>query len=339
MKPAGADASPATSAAGGRLWLAIRLLIACTLLAVVFQRVDWPGFGTLIEDARPAWFLPVFFIVTIDRCWMAGKWHYLLRHLGVDIDFFDALRVYYTSWMVGTAMSWQLGGDLARVVDVGRSSGRPALVAASVVLEKIVGAAALGLWAIAALLLLNAHHHLIPTALAWPLAALAVIGVLSIPFAVTASAVVRAVRALLARAPAAMRARKLDGTLDQLASFAAAPRVVATFFALTVGEQAIPIVIVSVLAHALRLPIALETVLAVIPISSFFTRLPLSVDALGIREGLYVYLFGLYGLTATQALALALASRVLDLLGVSGGTLVVVAMWKWRKRVASPSVA
>jgi glycosyltransferase 2 family protein len=338
MPPAGADV-PAARGARTRLWLVIRILVACTLLAIVFRRVDWHGFGALLAHARLLWLLPVFVIITVDRCWMSGKWHYLLRQLGVHIRFLDALRVYYTSWVVGTAMSWQLGGDLARVVEVGRSSGRPALVAASVVLEKIVGAAALGLWATAAVLLLNAHHHLAPSDVAWPLAVAAALALLALPFAVTAPPVVRAVRALLSRAPAALRARKLDGTLERLALFAAAPRVVATFFALTIGEQVVPIVTVTVLAHALRLALPVIVVMAVIPISSFFTRLPLSVDALGVREGLYVYLFGLFGVTATEALALALASRVMDLLGVSAGTLVVLAISKRRARASSPSAA
>jgi glycosyltransferase 2 family protein len=329
---------PASGAGRRRLWLAIRLVIACALLAFVFRRVDWHGFAALLVNSRLAWFLPVFLIVTLDRCWMAGKWHYLLRHLGVDIDFFDALRSYYTSWMIGTAMSWQLGGDVARVVDVGRSSGRTALVAASVVLEKIAGGAALGLWAVAGLLLLNAHLALVSNVVAWPLAALMSLVLLAIPFAVTAAPIVRVVRALLARAPAFMRARKVDGALAQLASFAAAPRVVGVFFALTIGEQVVPPIVISVIAYALRLSLPVSTVLAVMPVSSFFMRLPLSVDALGLREGLYVYLFGLYGFTAAQALAIALAARVMDLLAVSGGTLVMVSIWKRRKRALTPIV-
>ena len=43
------------------------------------------------------------------------------------------------------------------------------------------------------------------------------------------------------------------------------------------------------------------------------TALPLSLNGLGIKEGAYVFFFGLAGIAAPQALALALLSRGLTL--------------------------
>lgn len=312
----------ARSRSRNRWWLFVRLLLAILLLAVVLRRVDWGQFLEVIDDVQPIWLVAVFVVATIDRFWMAGKWWYLLRQLGTSPSVFDAVRHYYSGGLVGAAAQWQLGGDIARAVGLGRSVGRPGVVAASVVFEKVTGLAASGMWALLAAVLLNARWPEVPLRISIIAAALAAVILASIPFLAGSALAPRAL-ALLARYLPSIRMRRLaERGATTLHECRPPRRAILVFFALTLGEQAVPVVIVSLLANALELTLAPLAILSVVPISAFFSRLPISLEALGVREAIFVYLLGLYGLSAAGALALALATRVLDLVAVSTGALV-----------------
>jgi hypothetical protein len=131
-----------------------------------------------------------------------------------------------------------------------------------------------------------------------------------------------------------------------LRQFRAERPAMLVFFAFTLAEQGVPVVVTILLVHALGLPLAAGAILSVIPISVFVSRLPISVEALGVREGIFVFLFGLYGVSAAGAFALALMSRVMDLLAIGTGALVCTVIARHRPverdahaEAASPAAA
>ena len=56
-----------------------------------------------------------------------------------------------------------------------------------------------------------------------------------------------------------------------------------------------------------------------IPIVIFIVRIPISLDGLGIQEGLYVALFAYAGLSASESFLLSLVGRVVTLVGMLPG--------------------
>ena len=60
---------------------------------------------------------------------------------------------------------------------------------------------------------------------------------------------------------------------------------------------------------ALHLSIPFAWLMMAVSLIAVVTSLPLSLNALGIQEGAYVFFLGLAGIAAPQALALALLSR------------------------------
>ncbi|HEX6967034.1 MAG TPA: lysylphosphatidylglycerol synthase transmembrane domain-containing protein [Gemmatimonadaceae bacterium] len=318
------SASEARVARGRRRnwWLVVRLLLAALLLAVVLRRVDWHQFLIVIDDVQPLWLVAVLLIATGDRFWMAGKWRYLLRQLGTDPSMFDAVRHYYSGGLVGAATQWQLGGDIARAVALGRAVGRPGIVAASVVFEKITGLSSSALWALPAAVLLNARFHMWPERLGVVVAGAAAAALITVPL-LAGSALAPRTLELLARHLPSMRLRRLAQRGAQALDECRPPRrAILVFFALTLGEQAMPVIRVALLAAALELTLPPLAILSVVPISAFLSRLPVSPEALGVREAIFVYLLGRYGLSAAGALALALSTRVMDLVAVGIGALV-----------------
>ena len=98
-------------------------------------------------------------------------------------------------------------------------------------------------------------------------------------------------------------------------------RVVVIFFGLTLLEQLMPLVTNTLTQRSLHLDVGFIQTLSVVPVIMFLSRLPISIDGIGVYEGLSVVLFGLMGLTTTEAFTLAVTGRFVSLVSAGVGTL------------------
>jgi uncharacterized membrane protein YbhN (UPF0104 family) len=73
-------------------------------------------------------------------------------------------------------------------------------------------------------------------------------------------------------------------------------------------------------AKAMDLPVTIIYFIALIPLSTILLLLPLSIGAIGIQEGGYIFLFTLAGLTASESLSISLLMRSIGwMLLIPGG--------------------
>ncbi|GET43234.1 flippase-like domain-containing protein [Microseira wollei] len=78
-------------------------------------------------------------------------------------------------------------------------------------------------------------------------------------------------------------------------------------------------------AQQLKIPVSYLELLVFIPIVSVITLLPISLGGLGLKEGLWVYLFGRIALTAEQAVLLSVTITVLGwILSMPGGIVLLL---------------
>lgn len=322
--PTAAAARPAR-----RRWLpALRWIVGVSLLLLVAWRVDWREFRAVTSDAHVGLLVAVVLSSTVDRLWMASKWHYLIRHFGVAIRFVETLLIYYSGLLVGIVTQWQLGGDIARTVRLAHQTREHAKVLVSVVYEKLAGFAASGLMAIAAAILLHSRHPLAPTGLVVVGAGFAITALAAVPVCAAFGPVVRWLASL-----GSSRMANLGQEIERVVNRGdTLRRAMLVFFLLTLAEQSMPLVTIYLTQRALGFDLAPVELLAVVPIIIFFSRLPLSVDGIGVYEGLMVLLFGLMGMSATQAFALAITSRVAGLVSVTLGTGVCLAIHRYATR-------
>jgi hypothetical protein len=74
------------------------------------------------------------------------------------------------------------------------------------------------------------------------------------------------------------------------------------------------------IGKALHLPIGLGTFFLVIPLALFIMLVPISINAVGVREWAFVFLLGLYGVAKPDALAMAWISYAFMVIqGIGGG--------------------
>jgi hypothetical protein len=79
------------------------------------------------------------------------------------------------------------------------------------------------------------------------------------------------------------------------------------------------------IAQQLKIPISYLELLVFIPIIAVITLIPISLGGLGIKEGLWIYLFNRIGLTGEQALLLSITMTMLGwLLALPGGVILLL---------------
>jgi glycosyltransferase 2 family protein len=91
------------------------------------------------------------------------------------------------------------------------------------------------------------------------------------------------------------------------------------FIAWSALEQCVPIIGVYLTAAALGRDVSFLSCAIFVPLIMTLTQFPISLDGYGVREGLYVYLFALVGVSNTDAFVIGLVSHVIANLSLLPG--------------------
>lgn len=105
---------------------------------------------------------------------------------------------------------------------------------------------------------------------------------------------------------------KLREFHDIYRSFADDRRNLSTFFGLTFVEQLLPILDTWLVAQGMGIDVGVLYFAAALPLALLISRLPISIDGIGVFEGMFIVLMTLAGLSAAQAVAIAVVSRILS---------------------------
>jgi uncharacterized protein (TIRG00374 family) len=254
-------------------------------------------------------------VFTLDRVLMSYKWGLLLAIRGYRVTLTERLMVYCSSMMWGLALPSTVGADGIRILLVRRFGVRMDDALATILVERGLGFVSALLMGVMSLLLLR---FLVPNAAEYdtPLligiaSLLVAIGVLLLSFN---SKAVTSVLNLLPRRVAQSSAATLVARLHvAYRSLAADRRRLALFLVLTVAEQLTVTVCYGLVALALQLKFDLVFLLAAVPLAILISRLPISIDGLGVYEGIFIAIMSLAGVRPDDSLALSLAARVFQI--------------------------
>ena len=278
--------------------LALRLTVTIGLLVVLLVFVADPRelVARMLTLSPTALALAVV-LAAADRFLMAYKWRLLLRARGLRCDLWTAVRSYFASSLVGLVLPVTVGADAIRVLTL-RHVGILE-VTASIVIERLLGAIAMVSVALASCLLLAATVAGVPVE---ELSAWLVVVLVGITLFFVGS--------LLAAAQWTSTGSVSTSTFRKVTEaygrYREHPAVLASFYVLSVVESLIAAVITYVVALGIGLEIPLYVLIATVPIALASARLPVSLGGFGVQEASFVYLGGLVGIVATDALSVML---------------------------------
>jgi uncharacterized protein (TIRG00374 family) len=317
-----------------------RALGSAAVLAIVAWMVDWRQFATVVRRADASWILLVLVAMHTDRVFMAFKWRLLARGSGMPIPFGAAVKSYYVGSFWGCVLPASIGADVIRISWLARHGGEGGVVAASVVVERALGAlaqAAAGL-AASSVLLAASSSVIDATPLTSGLLVFA-----TMTGIVAATVLARAPYQLVARLTARLRWARIQRLTASVAGaiegYRRRPALLAAFMLLSVLQQALPVAANFCLARALSIDLALSWLIVGIPIALAITRAPLPFNDYGIKEGVYALIFSFAGVSLTDAVTLSMIDRVLLIVALLPGLVWTVGGPRRREVGATAAVA
>ncbi len=298
-----------------RLFNLARIVISVALLAWVLSRAGLAQLAATARNADLRLYALALALAVAGIFLRAARWHGLLRAVGARVSGGRAVYLYFIGAFFNTFLPTGFGGDVVRVLEIGPGA-TSAQAAGTALVDRLTGFIMLFVLALAAL---PWAYPLLPGNLALVIDLLA-LGVL------VGSALLFEGRLI----------RRLTGWLPRAISPAGDAWIGRTYAVITAcgwrgiaGALAwslvfnVQLIVTNVLvARALGLAVSPWVFFAFVPVTTAALLAPISISGLGVREGLYVLLFGQVGVGQTQAVALSLGVYSLDVaMGLLGGAI------------------
>lgn len=282
---------------------------------IVWQVGGLEEIGAAMLRMKPLYIALVIVVLTLDRVLMTYKWGLLLRLRGLHLPLWRGVQMYCASMIWGMFLPATMGADAIRVVSAARSGLPMGEVTASIVIERMLGFLSALVLALCSLTLLSWLGALDErTAPLWWVALALLTGALG-AFSVSFSQ-----RAYLLIHDRLLRRFRESGVMARLRRFHQTYRAyrghkagMAVFFGLSFGEQLLPILHSWLIALGMGIDVGLLFVAGAVPLALLIARIPVSIDGLGVYDGLFMVLMALAGVSPAESVAIALIGRILQI--------------------------
>jgi uncharacterized membrane protein YbhN (UPF0104 family) len=131
---------------------ALKIAVTLILLGLILPQINWHTFTTSWKSYHGLFLLLLLGVALLDRCLMAYKWNLLLRSQGVRLAWLACLQLYIIGNFLSSTLPAGVAGDFYRVSKLASRVQAMPQGAASVLMERVLGALALAVFALLSLL-------------------------------------------------------------------------------------------------------------------------------------------------------------------------------------------
>ena len=125
------------------LTLAIKIGVSVALLYLAFARVDLSTIGARIQQAQVSWLVILMFVLAAQIVLGALRWRQIALQCNAPFSIPSALRYMLIASFFNQTLPSTIGGDAARIWLVSRAGAGWKTAAYSVVVDRVIGLAAL----------------------------------------------------------------------------------------------------------------------------------------------------------------------------------------------------
>lgn len=298
----------------------VKFAVTAGILAIIFRRLDWALFWTELRNARYEWILVAFVGIGISTWLQACRWHSLLRVQQVSPPIARTWLIFMIGQFFNQFLPGSIGGDVIKAFYIVRET--PNLkerAVLSIVVDRVLGLTAI---LFMTMLLIPAQFDKITgnddaRLIVGALAVLLVCVFVGIAFVLLfpLHKLPRRCRELWQKMPKREIFESLyagvlaHGKSYRLTLAAILYALVAVVFVLSTGYF---------IARAFELDVGYAQMTVIFSIVLCAIAVPVSISGHGIREGMFVLLFGVFAVTrhgepVTEACALASSTVFLGL--------------------------
>jgi uncharacterized protein (TIRG00374 family) len=291
---------------------AAKVGVSATLMAFLLHKIPAHQIMDLAARADRGMLLlaTLVFLASNVAGWF--QWHALLRASGVALAEHDTFRFYFIGLFFNNLLPANIGGDAVKVYDLTRVGESPYRIIAVTLLDRLLGVFSLCLLALCADLLIvgraGGMHH----ALYLGVFIACMIPALGFYF-------FRPLGNWLRRSVLGLRALSLDSRItaiiDHLSPFRGRRVLLMRLVLFSLVIQAMRVATHVLVAMAVGVPMTpttLAQLFVFIPILSLAMIPPITINGLGIREGLGILLFAEAGILAADAFVIEFGTYIIS---------------------------
>lgn len=307
-------------------------ILMAVVIALMLRYLDLRATLAAFEALEPVAVALTVGLYLLDRFSMAYKWNLLLRARHCWLSHWAAFRIYLASGFVGYVIPASVGSDVFRAARLSLAGRSASKVSATIVLERVLGLLAiLTLSSVGLLLVVTQGRTDLGPLLGAVLAALCFGTVLT---GISMSErLYRALRRSTARFAGNRVVKMLQALHDEYVALSKRVRPLVIFFVLSLLNQLIQALMFVPVLVSVGVHVDLLALFALLPLSKAFVQLMPVPAGIGVAEGTQVLALTLAGVPSSEALAVALVLRAVDLVMMllPGGVAYAADAWHLRK--------
>ncbi|OLT59080.1 lysylphosphatidylglycerol synthase transmembrane domain-containing protein [Moorena bouillonii] len=299
----------------------IKCGVSIVLLYWVLRKTNLPDIFLAVSSAKIPMLIAAFVIYLASYYIRANRWRVLLLAQNVKATIPYLYKSYMVSIFFSNFLPSTIGGDAIRAYDAWRLGTSKSVALATVFLDRFLGLLGLMLFGLGALFFSQTLIAQLPLLNLWVMLGSAGIMLVVSMIFIPSQKISRVISKI--QLPFWKHIQnKLINIIKAFLAFGNRKHALGMSMGLSLMVQ------ISVIAHyyliskALDLPVPLLSFFVIIPLVSLIMVLPVSINAIGLRENAFVFFFAAYGynIARSEAIAFAwLAYGIVIIQGLLGG--------------------
>lgn len=284
----------------------LKLFVSLAFVAWLIFKIDWQEVLFYISKIS-FWNILIYVAVLLfGMAISAYKWKILAKFKGFDISLKKSFQLYLAGTFINNLMPSFIGGDTYKAYQLGKKDKKYVSAAASVVVDRITGL-------IGAMIL-----SVIFAAINWPVISehkfLLIISVIIFLILILAVIIGASAKFSFWQKVFQFMPKKILEIIKDFAEYKNDKKMLLKSLLLSFGFGLVGIAAVNyVLFLGLGIQVGILDYLTVIFLISIISSIPVSVNNIGIKEWAYVTFFAFFGVASSAVVAVALLSRVIQM--------------------------
>lgn len=296
----------------------VKVLVSAALIWYLLSITEFSAVIAALTSASPLWLVLAFITLILGKIITSYRWQILLKAQEIDVPLRFLIGSVFVGQFFNSFLPTTIGGDAMRAYDTAIFSKDSTKSVVSVFVDRMIGVFALAVLAVFALVIgfasgQDVSFYVIPVMLVFILCS---IGVLLI-FSARIYNVMDQLMRLFHLDKLALKLEEAYNSFSLLRTF---PRVLVIAFLASLLLQINVILFYYFIGVSLDLGVSFLYFAMIVPVALVVLLVPFSINGIGIREGIFVYLLTGLGVENKDAIALSWISFGLMLTqGIIGG--------------------
>lgn len=267
--------------------LILKFGVSAAALYMLSRKIDITEIQRVYRNINMLYIIASMCLYIVAQMLSTLRWSKLVS---TEHGYVELLKIYYTGCFFNNFLPSTIGGDAVKAYYLYRRGGGLHSSMASVFMDRYIGLAALVM--IGAVSFVSGMNLIKQTFIVW-FYPITIIGF------IVASII-------LFRTKWAMFFKQTRMFYESISQYRGMKDVVADCFAISIAVQVLTVLSVYLISRSIQSGVGMLECGIFIPLINIITLVPVSVSGVGIREGAFVYLFGLTGLKTEESITISL---------------------------------